>query len=166
MILYVDSDAAYLCAPDAKSRIVGYYYLTSLLRHDTLLSHNTPIYVMCKLLKHTVASAAEAETTGLFFNAQEIIHICRILESLGHPQPPTPLNTDNSTASAFVNNMMKLKKSKSWEMRTYWLHDAPQRKQIDIIWDKESNNKRDYFTKHHPSHHHQKMQELLFHQPS
>ena len=51
MILHVDSDAAYLvqdCACSCK----------------------------CKTLCHVVASAAEAETGGLFHNAQNILHVC------------------------------------------------------------------------------------------
>ena len=46
-----------------------------------------------------VASAAEAEVGGIFHNAQTGILVRRILHHLGHPQPPTPLKTDNTTAT-------------------------------------------------------------------
>ena len=49
---------------------------------------------------------AEAEKGGLFHNAQIILHLCVLLEALEHPQPPTPLKTDNSTANAFVNKSL------------------------------------------------------------
>jgi hypothetical protein len=69
MVLAIDSDAAYLVLPNAKSRIAGYYYLTSDLINDAP-PINAPILMICKTLKHVVSSAAEAETAGVFTNAQ------------------------------------------------------------------------------------------------
>jgi hypothetical protein len=64
-----------------------------------------------------MTSAAEAETAGVFGNGQEII-ACRIsLQALGHPQPATPLKTDNSTSNSFVHANIKQRRSKTWDMR-------------------------------------------------
>ena len=52
--------------------------------------HNGPILTECRSLKHVAASAAEAETGGLFHNGLTIIPIHQVLEALGHVQPPTP----------------------------------------------------------------------------
>ena len=112
MILNVESDVAYLVAPNATSRVAGYYYLSNAA--GTL--HNPPIQVLCKLLRHVVSSAAEAETVGTFYNGQEKIYVRRLLEALGHLQPITTLKTDNSTTEAFINKNMRLKRSKSWDM--------------------------------------------------
>ncbi len=62
MILSVDSDAAYLVLPKAKSRIAGFYYLTD---RDSSY-YNSPILVVCKTSKIIVVSAAKAETGGQF----------------------------------------------------------------------------------------------------
>ena len=59
-----------------------------------------------------VSSAAEAEVAGIYHNAQTSIPIWRALEALGHPQPPTPLKTDNTTATGFIHNNITMKKSK------------------------------------------------------
>ena len=126
MILHVDSDAAYLVAPKARSRIAGYYYLSNL---DTPPPLNGAIHVECKTLKHVVASAAEAEVAGIFLNAQQILPIRRILHALGHVQPPTPVKTDNSTANGFIHNNIHQKRSKSWDMRYYSLRDKTLQKQ-------------------------------------
>ena len=88
MILHVESDAAYLVAPNAKSRVAGYYYLSNAV--GTL--QNPPIQVLCKLLRHDVALAAEAETAGTFYNGQQTIYVRRLLEALGRLQPITTLN--------------------------------------------------------------------------
>ena len=124
MVLHVDSDAAYLVQQNARSRIAGTYILSSQptsTLHPSVRQHNTPIHVECKTLRHVVASSAEAETGALFHNAQNIIAFRQALECLGHKQPPTPLKTDNSTACGYVNKNIKIKKSKSWDMRYHWL---------------------------------------------
>ena len=152
MILRVDTDAAYLVLPKAKSRIAGYFYLGTNNKNATIV--NGAILIECKTLRHVVASAAEAETAGLFYNAQRAIPIRRILEALNHVQPPTPIKTDNSTAHGFTYDNITQKRSKSWDMRYYWLRDRQTHKEFDIYWEMGPNNYADYFTKHHPTKHH------------
>ena len=66
-------------------------------------------------------SAAEAECAGLFHDCLKAVIIRRILEALGHKQNASSVKTDNSTANSFVHTTMKLKKSKTWDMRWNWL---------------------------------------------
>ena len=75
MILHVDSDAAYLVLPKAKSRIAGYYYLTDHPSSTLPPPRNGPLLVECKTLKHVVTSAAEAEISALYHNAKTAIPI-------------------------------------------------------------------------------------------
>ena len=100
MQLYVDSDAAYLVAPKAKSRIAGYFYCSD--TSDTAPPTpplKGPVHVECKVLRHVVTSAAEAETAGLFYNCQTALYFQHMLAALGHPQTKTPVKTDNGTAA-------------------------------------------------------------------
>ena len=77
-----------------------------------------------------------------------------MLKALNHPQHITPVKTDNKTAAAFINNTLKEKQSKSWDMRYFWLKDRITQQQFFIFWDKGSNNHGDYWTKHwSPSYH-------------
>ena len=120
MILHIDSDAAYLVMPGAKSRVAGYYYLSTkplTIGDPQNIPLNGAILVECKTLRHVVASAAEAETGGLFHNAQRGIEIRVALEEMGHPQGKTPLKTDNSTSHSFVHKNIKQRRSKAWDMR-------------------------------------------------
>ena len=157
MILWVDTDAAFLVHPGAKSQVAGHYMLSD---HPNNLPNSTPptltapVHMICKLIPHVVTSAAEAETGGLFINAQELIPVRHALEALGHPQPPTPLKTDNSTAESFVSKNIKQKKSKTWDMRWNWLRDPKITKLVKIYWDKACKNHADYQTKHHPPSYH------------
>ena len=43
-----------------------------------------------------MSSAAEAELGALYINGRKTIEERNILEEMGHPQPPTPIQTDNS----------------------------------------------------------------------
>ena len=103
MVLHVDSDAAYLVVSQARSRIAGFYHLSSFPKLNEEPPQNGGVLVECKTLRHVVASAAEAEVAGVFYNAQTILPIRRILHALNHVQPPTPLKTDNSTANGFIH---------------------------------------------------------------
>ena len=155
MKLHVDSDAAYLVAPKAKSRIAGFFYCSD---HSTTNPPtpplNGPLHVECKILRHVVTSAPEAETAGLFYNCQTALYLQRMLTALGHPQSTTPVKTDNGTAAQFVRDTIKNKRSKSWDVRYHWLTDRQTNKDFDIYWDRGDRNLADYHTKHHsPSHH-------------
>ena len=110
-----------------------------------------------------VSSSAEAEVAGLFHNAGMTLSIRYFLQSMGHPQPPTPIKTDNSTAMGFVYDNIHQKRSKTWDMRYYWLRDRMNQKQFDIFWDKGSNNHADYWTKHHPTIHHRSTRNKYIH---
>ena len=99
MQLMVGSDAAYLVAPKARSRLAGYHYLGN---KDGKL-FNGPIYVLAKIIKAVMSSVAEAECGGLYINAQEVIPLIITLEELGHKQDPVPLKSDNSTAERIMN---------------------------------------------------------------
>ena len=163
MILKVDSDAAYLVLPKARSRIAGYFRLenrTQQLRKDR---PNGPILIECKTLRRVVTSAAEAETSGVFTNAQTSIPIRYILTQMGHPQPPTPLKTDNTTTRAYTYNNIMGKKSKAWDMNLNWLRDKETHKEFNIFWEKGNSdktfNESDYYTKHHPTIYHRQIRD-------
>ena len=103
MVLNVETDATYLVLPKARIRLAGYFYM-GYKRHDK--PQNTPlngaILVECKTINHVVASAAEAETAGIFHNVQMAVPIRHLLKAMVHKHPTTPLKTDNSTAHGFT----------------------------------------------------------------
>ena len=160
MQLHVDSDAAYLVLPNARSRFAGHFYLSDTPPPPPTKPTPKPngaIMTICKTIRGVMGSAAETETAGVYGNGQEII-ACRIsLQALGHPQTATPFKTDNSTSNSFVHANIKQRRSKTWDMRWNWLRDKATHKQLRMYWDKGENNKADYFTKHHPPPHHRVM---------
>jgi hypothetical protein len=56
-----------------------------------------------------MSSVAEAELEALFLNAKEVVYIQQVLTELGHPQPCTPIQTNNTTAKAVINSRIQPK---------------------------------------------------------
>ena len=79
-----------------------------------------------------MASAAEAELGDLFLNCQVAVPIRITLEEMGHPQPPTPVQVDNSTALVIATGTIKQRKSKAMDMRFYWIRDRSNQEQFNI----------------------------------
>ena len=151
MILHAHSDASYLSAPKARSRIAGYFHLTNRNKRKPF---NAPIHIECKVLKCVVSSAAEAELGALFENCKTAEVIRTTLTEMGHSQPATTIVTDNSTASGIANYNQKIKQSKTMDMRFFWVRDRVRQRHFNVQWEKGKLNRADYFTKHHsPSHH-------------
>ena len=101
-----------------------------------------------------MSSATEAELAALYIMAREAVYIRIILEELGHKQPPTPLQTDNSMAEGVVNGKVQPKRTKAMDMRFHWLRDRECQRQFRIYWRPGRLNYADYWTKHHPATHH------------
>jgi len=101
-----------------------------------------------------MSSATEAELARLYIMAREAVYIRIILEELGHTQPPTPLQTDNTMADAVINDKIQPKRTKAMDMRFHWLRDCGCQQQFRIYWRPGKLNYADYWTKHHPESHH------------
>lgn len=163
MVLHVHSDASYLSEPQARSRVGGIHYLSDKVEPSPSAPapgqpppmFNGAVLVTSSIMKMVVSSAAEAEFGGLFTNAKDACSLRTTLIEMGHPQPPTPIQTDNSTAAGIANDTVKQRRSKAIDMRFYWVRDRVRQGQFLIHWKRGCDNFADYFTKHHPPSHHQ-----------
>ena len=114
MILHIHSDASYLSKPQACSRAGGHYFLGD-KRPDmstpptTRPCLNGPIHSISQIMSNVRGSAAEADIGAAYINSQEAVSISTLLRELGHPQPATPIQVDNSTAYGFANDTIKQK---------------------------------------------------------
>ena len=104
-----------------------------------------------------MSSALETEIAAASFTAKDAISIHTALEEMGHPQPPTPLRTDESTAHSFLNETTKQKRTKANDMRFWWLVDRARQNQFSVHWSSGASNLADYLSKHHLPSHHTKM---------
>ena len=67
-------------------------------------TNNVSVLTVAKIIKAVMSSAAESKLGALFINCREAIPARQALKEMGHKQPPTPIQTDNTTAYGFVTN--------------------------------------------------------------
>jgi hypothetical protein len=152
MVLSIHSDASYLTEKGARSRAGGHFYMSN---NAQFPSNNGAVLNVASIIKAVMTSAAEAELGALYINAREAVPMRIVLEEMGHPQPPTPTQTDNTTAVGVVTNKIQPRRTKAMDMRFHWLRDRECQKQFRFYWRPGTLNLADYWTKHHCAAHHQ-----------
>ncbi len=144
MQLQVQSDASYLCRPGACSVLGGVHFLGF---PDRI---NGPIFCTSKIISCVVASVAEAELGAAFQNAQKAAEFRNILHELGYPQTPTTIMIDNTVAEGLAADTINAKRSKSMDVRFFWLRDRIRRGQFAVKHLAGRWNIADFFTKSLP----------------
>jgi hypothetical protein len=98
----------------------GHFFLSS---NTTVPPNNEAILNIAHIIKNVMSSATKAELAGLYIMACKAVYIRIILEELGHVQPPTPLQTDNTMADRVINGKVQPKQTKDMNMRFHWLRN-------------------------------------------
>ena len=94
-----------------------------------------------------MTSAAEAELGAAFQNAQKGAQFRNTLIELGYPQQPTPILVDNTVAEGLASDTINAKRSKSMDVRFFWLRDRVKKAQFYMQHLKGKYNIADFFTK-------------------
>ena len=147
MVLPAHLDASFLTKPGSRSRAGAHIFLSD---DDPVPRNNGPVLSISQIIRFVMASAAEAELAALYITAREMVPLQNALEEMGWPQPKSPIQTDNSTATGFINNTIIQRRIKMIWMRLHWLRCHEAQGQFRFYWDKGSKNMADYHTKHHP----------------
>ena len=145
------SDASHLSETKARSRAGGHFFLSE---NEEYPANNGAVLTIAQIIKVVMSSAAEAELGALCINSRETVPQRHLLEEMGHPQPPTPIQVDNTTALGVVKNTIQPKRTKAMDMRFHWLRCRTNQKQFRTYWRAGPTNNGDYVTKHHPTIHH------------
>jgi hypothetical protein len=120
MVLNIHSDASYLSEANAHSHACGHFFMGWHLDPYKPIKLNRALFTLCAMLRFVVAFAAKAILGALFLNCKQATIFQLILKEIGHPQPPTPIHCDNSTAIGIANNTVKQQRSCSMDMRFFW----------------------------------------------
>ena len=152
MILAVHSDAGYANEKKSRSRAGGHFFLSN---DEQFPPNNGAILTVATIIKAVMSSSAEAELGAAYINAKEAVYLQQILEEMGHPQPRSPFQMDNTTAEGVINKRIQPKGTKAMDMRFHWLRDRECQEQFRIYWRPGKLNYADYWTKHHAAKHHQ-----------
>ena len=106
-------------------------------------------------MRSVLSRSMEAELGGLFFNCQRGVATRTSLMEMGYNQPPTPLVTDSATRDVFSNDKIRQRRSRSIDMRFYWVRDRVRQRQFLVYLMTGEHNLADYCTKHHSTSHRQ-----------
>jgi hypothetical protein len=170
MQLHVHTDASYLSEPDSRSRAAGVSTCGPIIFNglDQPYSVNGPIRITSAIIPSVVGSAMEAEYAGMYTNAQDatVDRQSDSLLDLGHPQNPTNMRYDNTTAGSVANRTAKVKRSKAIDMRYHWIQDRIQQGHFKLNWAPGSHNLADFPSKAHPIHHFEAMLPLFINYPT
>jgi hypothetical protein len=82
---------------------------------------------------------------------------------MGHPQPPTPLQTDNSTATGYSNDTIKQRRTRAMDVWFYWVKEIVKQGQFQVYWGPRYQDVANYFTKSHSPKHQERMLEMYIH---
>ena len=96
-----------------------------------------------------MSAASEAECGATFINCKAAVPLHITLEEMGHPQPPTPVQIENSTTEGIMNSTMQQKRPKEMDMRFYRVQERIKQKQFNVFCKPGIKNLGDYHTKHH-----------------
>jgi hypothetical protein len=151
MILAIHSDASYLSEAEARSRVGGHFFCSSDTKDPP---NNSAILNISKILNAVMSSAAEADLGALYINARKAIPMRQLLKEMGHKQPKTPIQTNNTTALGVVNNNIQPQCTKAMDMHFHWLRCRNSQGQFQYYWCTVPDNRADYWTKHHCAAHH------------
>ena len=162
MLLQIHSDAAYMNETKARSTAGGHYFLGKPILPNQPIFLNSAIHSLCKVIE-VAASAAEAELGSLFLNTQEAVKLRIALDGVGHKQPPTPINIDNSTTFSIIHKTIKQQCSRAMNMRYFWTISKQDDGTVDISWHPRRENLGDYVTKHPPPKIHQNLRSTYLH---
>ncbi len=111
MILAIHSDASYLSKVAARSWAGGHFFCSKDSKNPR---NNGAVHNDSKILKAIISSTAKAELGALYINTCKAVPMRQLLKEMGHKQPKTPIETDNSTAFGVVNNTSNCNVQRPW----------------------------------------------------
>jgi hypothetical protein len=121
MVLTVHSNASYLSKTKARSQAGGHFFCSNNLDDPP---NNGVILNIPQIIKSVMSLAAEAEIGALYINTHKAIPLQHLVEEMGHKQPLTPIQTNNSTALGVVTNNIQPRCTKAMDMQYHWLCDC------------------------------------------
>jgi hypothetical protein len=126
LMLNIHSDTRYLNTSEAQSRAGGHFFMISQHKNGEQ-HHNGAFLTLSTIIRMVVATAAEAEMGALFLIVKEGVNIRNILAEMGHPQPVTLLQRDNTTAHTILRGTCKQQHSKAIGMSFYRVRDRAEK---------------------------------------
>jgi hypothetical protein len=103
---------------------------------DDIPTNYGAVLNILSIIRAVISSAVEAELSALFINAKTTVSMRHTLEELSHPQPPTPMQTDNKTAHDLLTKKICQRHKRRWTCVSTGYDVAKLRDNSDITGDR------------------------------
>ena len=140
MILSAHSDASYLDETRARSRAGSHIFCSY---NDPIPRDNGPVLSLAQIINVFMSSVSEAELSGLFITAKTMVPLRQTLKETKWPQPQYPIQAYNSTENGVANQTIVPKKTKSMDMRFYWIRCRNPQGKFRYYWAPGTTNRAD-----------------------
>ena len=127
MVLAAHIDAYYLTKPKVRSRDRGHFFMSNSAPNP---ENNGAALTIAQIIKNVMTPAADAEIGALYINSRQEIPARTAVEKMVHKQPPTPIQTDNTTSLGFVTKNLHPKATKSTDTKHWFMRDHQDRNQF------------------------------------
>ncbi len=121
MVLCAHLDAGFLNKTNSRSQAGAHIFLSE---NKPFPWFNGAVLSITQIIKFVMASAAKSKLAALFVTAREMIPHRQNLISMGWPQPKSPIQTNNSTATGITitKKIIVPRWAKMMDMCFWWLH--------------------------------------------
>ena len=141
MVLVIHSDEYYLSELKSRIRAGRHWFMAG---HEEIPANTGVLMNVSQILKEVMS----------FISCKLAVPARKTLKELGHPQPKTPIQTDNSTANGLLNNTIIPKSKKSIDIQFHWMRCRDAQGEFRFYWIPGTQNWGDYWKKHHPEIYH------------
>ena len=118
MILEAHYDAGFHNESKGRSWAGAHLFLS---KDDHIPRRNGPVLSISQVIKFVMTFDVEAELGAFYITDQKMVPMRQPLIEIGWLQPPTPIQTDNTTDEGVVNNTIVAKHLKSVDFRIHLL---------------------------------------------
>jgi hypothetical protein len=113
MVLILHRDDSYPRKPKACSQAGGHFFMSSNTNNP---KNDSAVLNIAQLIKSVMSSVTKAKLGALYVNTCTAISQHQLLEEMGHPQLPTPTQTNNSTALSVITSNIHPRQTKAMDM--------------------------------------------------
>ena len=109
MVLAVTSDTSYVSESKARSWAGEKNFMS---KDVSFPPNNGAVLNIAQIIKTIMSLEAEAEIGTMYVNAREVVAAQRNLNEMGHRQPRTPMQTNNTASHSVATNNVQPKRTK------------------------------------------------------
>ena len=137
MILECHSDVSYLSEPNERIQAGGHLFLSE---NNETPTNNGEVLNISLIIIVVMSLAVESESRAIYINACEFVQQIISPIEMGHPQPITPMYTNNLAAHSVVMKNINPRRTKAMDINFHWLRCQDSQGEFRYYWQQAKQN--------------------------